>query len=156
MMLINKETLPNKIFFGAIKSTLNEGKSATFRVKGKSMRLFLEDERDIVKIVAVTKGDIKVKDVVLAELTTDTYVLHRVIKHEGNMVTLMGDGNVKGTETCHEEQIVGKVTEFYRKGRKEPDSVNGLKWRIYSSVWLALKPFRRYILGIYRRLPIRI
>ena len=120
------------------------------------MRLFLENERDKVKIEPIAPEAVRVRDVVLAEISPDQYVLHRVIRREGNRLTLMGDGNIKGTETCQDTDVVGIATAFYRKGRTTPDLVSSRKWRIYSRLWLALLPCRRIILGIYRRLPFRI
>ena len=137
-----------------IRQMIAEGHTATFRVRGFSMRLFLEDQRDKVLLgpcTTVNKGD-----VILAEIYPDTYVLHRVIRIDGDRLTLQGDGNIKGTEQCRRKNIVGIALGFYRKDRTQPDMVTGWKWRTYSKVWLALSPFRRIILGIYRRQPFRI
>lgn len=148
--------VPNRVLIGAVKQMLQEGHTATFRVKGVSMRLFLENERDLVKLEPVQPEAVGVGDVVLAEVEPETYVLHRVIRRQGEQLTLMGDGNLVGTETCRATDVVGIATAFYRKGRQKPDLVTGRKWRLYSYLWLRLKPFRRVILGIYRRLPFRI
>lgn len=148
--------VPNKVLIGAVKELLREGRTATFRVKGVSMRLFLENERDLVKLEPARPESIAVGDVVLAEIAPETYVLHRVIHRDGEQLTLMGDGNLVGTESCLATEVVGVATAFYRKGRKRPDLVSGRKWRVYSYLWLRLKPFRRLILGIYRRLPFHI
>lgn len=152
----NNVIVPNKILIGEVRNALDAGKSAMIRVKGHSMRLFLKSERDIVKLVKVSPSDVRINDVILAETAPEIYVLHRVIKREGTKLTLMGDGNIKGTETCTEDRIVGKVTEFYRRGRVKPDSIDGLKWRAYTKIWLIIKPLRRYILGIVRRLNLSI
>lgn len=155
-METRKLIIPNKILIGEIKKSVREGHSALFLVKGYSMRLFLENERDKVKIEPIAPEAVRVRNVVLAEISPDQYVLHRVIRREGNRLTLMGDGNIKGTETCQDTDVVGIATAFYRKGRTTPDLVSSRKWRIYSRLWLALLPCRRIILGIYRRLPFRI
>lgn len=144
--------IPNSILLGEVKKAIKAGKTVTLTVKGYSMRLFLENKRDKVKLEGIAPADVKVNDVVLAEIEPDVYVLHRVIQRQGKTLTLMGDGNIIGTETCQDFQVVGIATEFYRKGRNKPDSVDSYKWRFYSRVWLSLKPFRRIILGIYRRL----
>lgn len=148
-------TIPNNILIPEIKRTIDSGLTATFRVKGYSMRLFLENNRDKV-ILAPVRNALSINDVVLAEIGKDIYVLHRIIDIEGNTITLMGDGNCIGTEKCTKENVIGIATGFYRKGRSKPDMVNGFKWKIYTRIWLALKPLRRIILGIYRRIPINI
>lgn len=155
-METHKIEIPNEILINEIKKMLNEGHSATFRVKGYSMRPFLEHERDSVKIEKTVAEDINVKDVVLAEVQPHVYVLHRVIDRIDNQLTLKGDGNIIGTEHCLVNDVVGKATAFYRKGRKQPDLVTTTKWKIYTNIWLALSPFRRILLGIYRRLPFKI
>lgn len=116
------------------------------------MRLFLEDNRDLVTISPVLPENIHERDVVLAEVSHECYVLHRVISRQGDRLLLMGDGNVKGTESCTVANVIGKATAFYRKGRTTPDLPESPKWRIYSSLWLAFKPLRRYILAAYQRI----
>ena len=155
-METHKIEIPNEILINEIKKMLNEGHSATFRVKGYSMRPFLEHERDSVKIEKTVAEDINVKDVVLAEVQPHVYVLHRVIDRIDNQLTLKGDGNIIETEHCLVNDVVGKATAFYRKGRKQPDLVTATKWKIYTNIWLALSPFRRILLGVYRRLPFKI
>lgn len=142
--------IPNHLLIAEIRRALESGHTATFRVRGWSMRLFLEHERDVVKVERVAPQDVCVRDVVLAEIAPQRYVLHRVVRRVGDQLTLRGDGNVVGTEQCTDRDVIGRVVAFYRKGRTEPDLVTGRKWRIYSRVWLALSPVRRYILALYR------
>lgn len=146
--------LPNALFIPEIKRAIDEGHTVTFRVRGYSMRLFLEDRRD--KVVLAPCKEVKVGDVVLAEIRKDIYVLHRIIKKEGEQLTLMGDGNIYGTETCSTSNIIGIAIGFLRKGREEMESTNGKKWKIYSFFWLHLKPIRRYILAFYRLFYLKI
>ena len=147
-------SIPNNILIPEIKKMIDEGHTTTFRVRGFSMRLFLEDQRDKVLLGPCKK--VKCGDVILAEVCPQRYVLHRVIKKEGDQLTLKGDGNVYGTESCQVKDIIGIAIGFYRKNREKPDLVTGWKWRTYSKIWLALSPMRRLILGIYRRQPFRI
>lgn len=144
--------VPNHLLIAEVRRALQQGHTATLRVKGYSMRLFLESNRDKVLLAPVAPEAVKVRDVVLAEVSPEHYVLHRVIDRKEDRLVLMGDGNIKGTETCRDTDVVGIAIAFYRKGRIKPDRTDGLKWRIYSQVWLALKPLRRIILGVYRRI----
>ena len=146
--------LPNALFIPEIKRAIDEGHTTTFRVRGYSMRLFLEDRRD--KVVLAPCKEVKVGDVVLAEIQKDKYVLHRVIQKEGEHLILMGDGNVYGTETCNTSNVIGIAIGFLRKERDVMDTTDGKKWKIYSFFWLRLKPIRRYILAFYRRIWIKI
>lgn len=132
-----------------IVKMLNEGRTVTLRLKGFSMRPFLEDNRD--KALLIKPSNVKVGDPVLAEIEPKHFVLHRIIRIEGENVTLLGDGNL-GVERCKLENIVGAVVGFYRKGRSEMDRTDAWKWKTYSRIWMTLRPVRRYLLGVYRRL----
>ena len=90
--------VPNHILITEIKRSIDNGQSATFRVKGFSMRPFLENERDVVKVEQIDPQLIKKGDVVLAEIQPQTYVLHRVADRTDNQLTLRGDGNAYGVE----------------------------------------------------------
>jgi len=144
--------IPNEILIPKVKEVIDRGATATLRVKGHSMRIFLSNGRDLVTLVAPERENLRVGDVVLAEIQPKVYVLHRIIQRTQDQLTLMGDGNVGTTEACTINDVIGIVTLFYRKGRTKPDSVNGWKWKTYSRIWLTLTPIRRYILAIHRRL----
>ena len=144
--------IPNEILIPKVKEVIERGATATLRVKGHSMRIFLSNGRDLVTLVAPERENLRVGDVVLAEIQPKVYVLHRIVQRTQDQLTLMGDGNVGTTEACTINDVIGIVTLFYRKGRTKPDSVNGWKWKTYSRIWLTLTPFRRYILAIHRRL----
>lgn len=144
--------IPNDVLIPQIKRMIDEGKSVTFLVKGYSMRLFLENNRDKVILAPCEKDNVKPGDVILAEVEKDVYVLHRIIRRTDNSLILKGDGNIRGTESCRTSDIVGIAVGFYRKGRNRPDLVTGWKWKTYSFIWLNLSPVRRYILAIYRRI----
>jgi len=143
-------SVPNEILIPQVKEFIDAGHTATFRVRGNSMRLFLKDGRD--KVVLAPCAEVKVRDVVLAEVSPRRYVLHRVIKKNGERLVLKGDGNVYGTESCSTHDVIGKAVGFIRKGRARTDRVDAWKWRAYSRLWLMLAPFRRYILWACRHL----
>lgn len=144
-------TIPNEVLIPQIATLIKEGRNVTFLVKGFSMRPFLENARDKV-ILSPVRKDIEAGDVVLAEVGTRRYVLHRVLRRRGNELTLLGDGNVRGTEQCRIADVVGIATGFYRKQRQTPDLVSGLKWRTYSLIWTHTRFMRRYALALHRRL----
>ena len=78
------------------------------------------------------------------------YVLHRIVAIHSNRVVLCGDGNL-ANEYCRQEDVRASVIGFYRKGRNTLDRIDGCKWGIYSMIWVNLRPFRRILLGVYRR-----
>jgi hypothetical protein len=146
---IKEIKLANAILLPQVSELLSKGHTVTLRLKGFSMRPFLEDNRD--KALLGKPVDIKENDAVLAEIHPKTFVLHRLIKIEGDYITLRGDGNLR-CEYCKLEDIKGKVIAFYRKGRKKADLTDGNKWKLYSKIWCRLYPVRRYLLAFYKRI----
>lgn len=145
----------NDDFIPHIQEMISEGRKVRFRVRGWSMRIFVEHERDEVLLAPVGLQGMRVGDVVLAMTHLNRYVLHRIIAISGDKITLQGDGNIGIVEYCTPRQVVGIAEGFYRKGRQQPDLCSGLKWRVYSAIWLEFTPFRRYILAAYRRIWLR-
>lgn len=140
--------MSNAEFFPHLISLMQEGHTVTLKLRGYSMRPFLEDNRDTALMRKVS--EVVCGEPVLAEISPGHYVLHRIIHIDGDRITLLGDGNLN-VEHCMVSDIKAQVVGFYRKGRKKLDPINGYKWRIYSAVWMYLRPTRRYLLGIYRR-----
>lgn len=143
----------NARFLPEVVNFLNEGKTITLSLRGFSMRPFLEDNRD--KALLKKAENPQVGEPVLAEIAPKHFVLHRIIKIEGDKVTLRGDGNL-ANEYCTLQDVKAQVIGFYRKGRKKLDLITGWKWRWYSKIWMGLYPYRRYLLAIYRRYWIRL
>ncbi len=147
---IIEKKMENAILLPQVIALINEGHTVTLRLKGFSMRPFLEDNRDKALLTKVQQ--IHVGDAVLAETAPKHFVLHRIVKINGDAVTLRGDGNM-GCEHCRREDVKAFALGFYRKGHDYLDKTNGLKWRTYSFFWCRmLLPFRRYLLAAYRRI----
>ena len=140
---INTIQLANAEFLPHVVELVNKGHTVTLPLRGHSMRPFLQDGRDKALLTAPT--DVKIGDAVLAEIQPGHYVLHRIIEMIERQVTLRGDGNLN-VEYCELNDIRAKAIGFYRKGRSKADSTNGLKWRLYSTLWTRLYPWRRYLL----------
>ena len=85
---------PNAELLPEIVKMLNEGHTITLRLRGFSMRPFLEDNRDKALFTKPILENLKVGDPVLAETMPSHFVLHRIINIEGEKVTLLGDGNL--------------------------------------------------------------
>ena len=138
---MDKKIVPNTIILEEAGALLNEGRTVRFTPLGSSMLPFIRGGRD--SVVLSKKDTVEVGDIVLVRLP-GRYVLHRVIGLEGEKVTLMGDGNISGVEECTTQDIMGTVIEIGR-GKRAVKPGKGKLWRV-------LKPFRRYILAILRRI----
>lgn len=126
---------------------VNEGVEVTFPVNGRSMRPFIEGGRD--SVVLVKPGEVKRLDVVLARTDNGRHVVHRVLSVDGGRVTLMGDGNLCGRETCGMDGVLAKVTHVVRPGGKRIP-LEMLRMRVAAKLWVTLLPFRRILLKLYR------
>lgn len=140
---MEKRILPNDILLAEAGALLAEGRDVELLVKGNSMLPFLHDERDSVrlrKLDTVAKGDI-----VLAQISPGHYVLHRVRAVDREKLTLMGDGNIRGTESCTRADVLGTAVEFIRADgtRRKPGR---------GRCWAVLRPIRRYLLYLYRKI----
>lgn len=144
---MNKKYLPNAAIFPEIVRLIDKGHTVTINLRGFSMRPFLEDMRD--KAILGSPVNVKEGDVVLAEVAPQHYILHRLIKINGDNATLLGDGNLI-KEYCKMVDIKAVALGFYRKERNKLDSTSGIKWRTYSWFWTNLYPIRRYLLAFYR------
>ncbi len=148
---VTRKMVNNHLFMQEIRRLFNEEgkKSVTFVVKGVSMHPFLESGRD--KVVLVPPRNPRIGDVVLAEIMEKRYALHRVIAVKDGVYTMRGDGNpLSMKEQFTEEKIIGIAEAFIRKGKYV--STSGRKWRAYSFLWRLMKPIRRILLAIYRRI----
>ena len=128
---------------------VGEGVSVTLPVDGRSMLPFIIGGRESVILQKPTKP--KLGDVVLAWVDGCRYVVHRIIRIDGKRVTLMGDGNLAGTEHCALSDIKAIATHVVSADGKQHD-LNG-RWRKRAArLWWYLRPIRRYLLAIYRRI----
>lgn len=139
---MDKRTIANEVLLEDAATLMNEGRDVMLTPLGSSMLPFIRGGKDSVRLRKMP--DVSVGDIVLARLP-GRYVLHRVIERNDRKLTLMGDGNIAGTEACSTEDVMGSVVGIVRNGKERPAGKGRL--------WQFLKPVRRYILAIYRRLP---
>ena len=137
----------NEIIQNAI-ALVNEGLRVTFPVKGYSMLPFIIGSKESVDLVK--PEHLEVGHVVLAWVEGCRYVVHRIIRIEGEQVTLMGDGNIAGVEHCTLSDVAAlAINVVTPQGKHHPLYA---PWRIKANrLWWRLLPIRRWILAIYRR-----
>ena len=129
---------------------IKDGKDVTIIVRGNSMNPAMIDKRDKITFSPFKDSDLKKGTLVLAMTQELGYVAHRVIKREGDLLLLKGDGNSRGIEHTDVKNVLGVATHLIRKNREI--SLDSIGWRVYSTVWMALSPFRRYILWLWRKI----
>ena len=139
--------LPNQLFFAEVEAMLAEGREVQIRMKGHSMRPLLRSERDQVVLTPCTDpARLRPGDVVLFRCC-GRHILHRIVRRDGDRLTLAGDGNYRITEQCTTRDVAGIAVRVIRaSGRVVGCDSPG--WRLRSRLWLAIPPWlRRQVLG---------
>ena len=135
-----------QIIAEAIK-LVGEGVSVTFPVAGRSMRPFIVGGKE--SVVLVKPESVKVGDIVLAFVENSRYVVHRVIRIDGENVTVMGDGNLVGVEHCKIFDVKAIASHAVNARGKRRSFANPLR-RAAARAWVLLRPFRKWLLLAYR------
>ena len=135
--------VPNEILIPEVGELLKEGMEVILMTRGSSMLPFIRGEKDSVRLKL--RESVRERDVVLAQISRGRYVIHRVIAVNGDVLTLKGDGNLRGTETCSLSDVLGTVEAVIGPDGKERPLREG-------RIWTRLGPLKRYILAIYRRI----
>ncbi len=127
---------------------VQDGVSVTFPVKGRSMLPFIFGGRE--SVILQKPGSLQRGQVVLAQVGPDRYVVHRIIKIEPDRITLMGDGNICGTESCTPSNVLAIATHVVdEKGKRRTLESKGQMFK--AKVWFRIRPLRRIILAVLRR-----
>ena len=142
-------TVNKEIIFVEISKLIAEGKCVTLTAKGYSMNPCLFHLRDQITLGPWTNSDIRKGTVALVRDVRGNILIHRIIRREGNIIILEGDGNIGQQEKATLDGIAGIMHRITRKNRTY--SSKNLAWRIYSWLWVALRPFRRYPLALWRK-----
>ncbi len=132
-----------------ILKLVDEGREVFFTPNGCSMLPFIiggVERVGLVKPVHIARGR-----VVLARLPEGRYVIHRIIGISGNNITLLGDGNLRYREHCTRNDIKAEVAHLIDKDGKTKD-FNSFPRRFAALVWRILRPVRRWLLAVYRRI----
>ena len=96
-----KKSIPNEILLPEVARLIKEGHTVTITVRGNSMNPFLVDRRDRVTLGDFTTEQLQPGVAVLARDLTERIVFHRIIRRNGNILILQGDGNLAQTEESH-------------------------------------------------------
>ncbi len=144
-----KIVVENNVLLDDITAMVASGERVVLLTKGQSMLPFIVGGRDSVELSRID-DDICVGDILLAKIQNPTrYVIHRAIKMDGEIVTLMGDGNLVGTEECHTNDVAARITDIIKPHKTI--NPNSKLQRIYAKIWQTLQPMRRYLFAILRR-----
>lgn len=126
---------------------VGEGVSVTFPVNGRSMLPFIVGGRE--SVILEKFESLKIGDVVLAWVDGNRYVIHRIVKMEGENLTLMGDGNLIGVEHCCVADVCARAVAVVNAHGRKRSLDFGLR-KAAAKLWMILKPVRKWLLLPYR------
>lgn len=118
----------------------------TYTNVGVSMLPMLRQGRDVFTVKKKTEERCRKYDVVLYRRPPNHYVLHRIVKVRENDYVICGDNCMNLEYGIKDEDIIGVLEEFVRKGHKI--SVDNFLYRSYSVIWCAIFPIRRIFMKI--------
>ena len=128
-----------------LEDAVNEYGSIVWSCKGQSMKPLIREKVDYV-VIEKPDREIRPFDVVLYSRDTykpegggvqRDYVLHRVIRREGDEFIILGD-NCVNLERVPESSIIGIMTGLKRNGKDFDLDSTGC--RLYNNIWV--KPYR--------------
>ncbi|MBQ3567151.1 MAG: S24/S26 family peptidase [Oscillospiraceae bacterium] len=125
------------------KEHLEKYGTLTYRNVGISMMPLLKQGRDIFTVTKKTSERCKKYDVVLYKRPPQQFVLHRVIKVRENDYVILGDNCINKEYGITDNDIIGVMTEFVRKGKKI--TVNDRIYRLYSFIWVNFSGVRIFL-----------
>lgn len=131
-----------------IEETLREGNNVRLIVTGSSMYPLLTPERDSVVIRPATS--VKKGDLALFKRSNGLIVLHRVAKVKKAGFYCVGDNQTRLEGPLSDDQILGVATTLIRDGKEI--SENSRTYRLYALVWLTLRPIRRAVVAVLRKI----
>ena len=157
---MEKLVVNNDSFFEEVIALLREGKKVTIPAKGESMLPFIVGDVDSVVLEGVDGGTpegsalrtANVGDAVLFR-SDGRFILHRIIYKDNDhaLCEIQGDGILRAKDLCCCDQIYGRVTTVL-KGGDTPVDVDSPSYRRKVWLWMNTVPFRRLLLGVWKRL----
>ena len=127
----------NRETFSVVRDLLLDGSPVRVSVRGQSMLPFFRSGATVC-LQPIRSEDFRKYNVVLAD-TGRNFVIHRIVGVDGERITLLGDGNICGTESMSRDKVYGIV----RCSRAH---------LFLARIWLWMRPVRRYPLAILRRI----
>lgn len=128
---------------------LEKNGTLIYRNVGVSMLPLIKQGRDLFIVKKKSAERCKKYDVVLFKRADNKYVLHRIINVNQNDYVIRGDNCVNKEYGIKDEDIIGVMTSFIRKGKEY--SVDNRVYKIYSVLWCRFYFLRR----VYQKLFLR-
>ena len=128
-----------------IERMLMLGRTVQFTPIGSSMCPLFAPQRDQAIVAPVGDRRLKRGDVVLYRREQGILVLHRIWKVNRDGYYMVGDNQREVEGPLEREQVKGIMIAMVRKGKQF--TTRNEWYRIFSSLWLWLRPVRNLLQG---------
>ena len=133
------------------RELLSNGNTISVRITGNSMFPLFSHMRDTLSIAGCAKY--KKRDIVMYVRDSGDLVIHRVVGKKNGLYTMCGDNQTVAEFPIREEQLMGKVISFERKGKKY--KAGNLLYKIYSFIWCISLKLRKPVLVSLMKIKIK-
>ncbi len=133
-----------------IEDSFRQGLTVTLGVTGSSMVPLFRHKRDSVILSPCNPLKLRRGDVPLYRRLDGKFVLHRILRVKKDTYTLAGDAQSELEVGLPKTCVIAVMTGFIRKGKTV--SCRSLRYRMYSSLWMLLRPVRPYLFRVVSRL----
>lgn len=100
-----------------LQKVLSEGGTFPFYPRGSSMLPWIREGKDRV-LLAPLPDELKKNQIVLYKRKNGAYVLHRIVKIQGDTYTMRGDHQYVNEPGISREQMLGVVSRICREDRE--------------------------------------
>lgn len=143
---IHIKKIPSYYICEMAEELLTDDNAIVITVVGNSMYPFLRNKIDSVELYKVGYDQIKVNDIIFAK-KNHKCILHRLYRKYPDSFIMLGDGNLNTDSIYSKNDLVCKARAIYRKDKRIDCA--SISFRVLSSIWKILKPFRKHIFKIY-------
>lgn len=140
--------ISNDLYFAEVQRMLDEGKEVRIRIKGGSMRPFIQDG-DSVLLLAYSGGVLLPGSNLLAK-HQGKYVFHRYVGRKNGQIILAGDGNLVLREHIDPTDIIAVASVHYPQQSAEEINLNYRWARLRGLAWYRIRLLRRIVAKLER------
>lgn len=147
--MTNMKTVEAEEWASRLPELLEQAAAVPLVISGNSMSPFLVHGRDTVYLSKITQP-LKKGDVIFYRRDNGQYILHRIIRAEGEIYDLVGDAQQLIERGVRRDQVIAIVTAVRRKGKLlRPGS---FWWEFFEKVWVNMVPQRGKLVAGYTAL----
>ena len=140
--------ISNDLYFVEVQRMLDEGKEVRIRIKGGSMRPFIQDG-DSILLQAYRGGPLQIGSNLLAK-HAGKYVFHRYVGQKKGRIVLAGDGNLVLKEFIYAADIIAVASILYPQHAVQEIDLNHGWARFRGLAWYHIRLLRRIVAKLKR------